>query len=108
LRRNGILVIGSGNMVHNLNMMEYDMEAEPHDWAVDIDEKLKSLILAGDHRALVEYKSLGRNMALAAPTSDHYIPMLYALSLREETDRVEFFHEGIQNGTVSMRGFIIG
>lgn len=108
LRRSGILVIGSGNMVHNLRLMEYDTEAGPHDWAVEIDEKLKSLILAGDHRALVEYKDLGRNMSLAAPTSDHYLPMLYALSLREEADSVDFFYEGIQNGTVSMRSFVIG
>ena len=108
LRRSGILVIGSGNMVHNMNLVEYDIEAEPHDWAVEIDEKLASLIIAGDHRALVEYRGLGRNMALAAPTSDHYIPMLYALALREEADRVDFFYEGIQNGTMSMRSFVIG
>jgi 4,5-DOPA dioxygenase extradiol len=108
LRRSGILIIGSGNMVHNLRMMDYDMDAEPHDWAVEIDERLKSLILAGDHRALVEYKNLGGNMAMAAPESDHFIPMLYALAMQETTDRVTFFHEGIQNGTVSMRSFFIG
>jgi 4,5-DOPA dioxygenase extradiol len=108
LRRSGILVIGSGNMVHNLRMMEYDTEAEPHDWAVEIDRKLASLILSGDHGTLISYREMGRNMSLAAPESDHFIPMLYALALQEDTDRVTFFHEGIQNGTVSMRSFVIG
>ena len=108
LRRSGILVIGSGNLVHNLRMMEYDMESEPHDWAVEIDEKLKSLILAGEHGALIQYRDLGRNMLLAAPGSDHYVPLLYALALQETADRVTFFHEGFQHGTISMRSLVIG
>ena len=108
LRRSGILVIGSGNLVHNLRMMEYEMEAEPHDWAVEIDEKLKSLILSGDHGALVNYRDMGRNMLLAAPESDHFIPLLYVLSMQEASDGITFFHEGIQHGTISMRSFVIG
>lgn len=108
LRREGILIIASGNMVHNLMQMDYDMEAEPYDWAVEIDEKIKALLLDGNHGKLVNYHGLGRNMALAAPTSEHYLPMLYALGLQERDEEVTFVHEGFQHGSVSMRCFRVG
>jgi 4,5-DOPA dioxygenase extradiol len=108
LRREGILIIGSGNIVHNLGIMDYDMEAEPQGWAVDIDEKLRSLLVNGDHSSLVNYEGLGKNMALAAPTNDHYLPMVSALGLQERDDQIYFFHEGIQHGSISMRSFLIG
>jgi 4,5-DOPA dioxygenase extradiol len=108
LRSEGVLIIGSGNMVHNLQLMEYDMEAHPYEWAVDIDEKLKSLILNGEHDKLVNYQKLGNHIARAVPTNDHYLPMLYILGLQEKNDEITFIHEGIQNGSVSMRSFMAG
>lgn len=109
LRREGILIIGSGNIVHNLQRMEYDMDAEPYDWAVEIDEKIKTLLADGNHGKLVNYHDLGMNMALAAPFSgDHYLPMLYTLGLQEQDDEITFTHEGFQHGTISMRCFKIG
>lgn len=108
LRREGILIIGSGNLVHNLRSMEHDVNAEPYNWAVEIDEKIKSLLIARDHEPLVDYHRLGRGVSMAVPTSDHYLPMLYILGLQERDDRFAFVHEGIQNGTISMRSFILG
>lgn len=108
LRREGILVIGSGNIVHNLQMMDYDMDAEPHPWAVKIDEKIKSLLLEGNHAALVNYQGLGENMRLAVPTTEHYLPMLCVLGMQEKDDEISFIHEGFQNGSISMRSFLIG
>jgi 4,5-DOPA dioxygenase extradiol len=108
LRREGILIIGSGNIVHNLQLIDYNMEAEPYDWAAEIDEKIKSLLLNGDHSKLVEYHKLGATISRAVPTNDHYLPMLYTLGLQEKDDKITFIHEGIQNGSISMRSFMIG
>jgi len=108
LRSEGVLIIGSGNIVHNLRLMEYDMDARPYEWAVDIDETLKSLILNGEHDRLVNFQNLGRHIDLAVPTNDHYLPMLCVLGLQEKNDGIAFIHEGIQNGSISMRCFMIG
>lgn len=108
LRRQGVLIIGSGNMVHNLQLIDHETDAPPAQWAVDIDEKLKSLIVKGDHAALVEYRNIGKDISLAVPTNEHYLPMIYVLGLREHDDAVAFIHEGFQNGTISMRSFKIG
>lgn len=108
LRREGMLIIGSGNIVHNLRQMDEDIDAEPSGWAVDIDEKIKSLLIEGNHGRLVNFDDLGRNMTLAAPTTEHFLPLLYTLGLREEDDGITFPHEGFQNGTISMRCLRIG
>jgi 4,5-DOPA dioxygenase extradiol len=108
LRKEGVLIIGSGNIVHNLQLMEYNMEAEPYGWAVEIDEKIKSLILNGEHAKLVKYNKLGNYIAMAVPINDHYLPMIYTLALQEKDDDVTFIYEGIQNGSISMRSFVIG
>ena len=108
LRREGILIIGSGNIVHNLQLMDYEMDAEAYDWAIEIDERLKGLLIDGDHGKLVNYKELGRNMALAAPTNEHYLPLLYTLGLQERDEGITFIHEGFQYGSVSMRCLKIG
>jgi len=109
LRREGVLIIGSGNIVHNLRQMDYDMEAEPFDWAVEIDEKIKSLLIEGNHGKLISYHDLGMNMTMAAPYGgDHYLPMLYTLGLQEQDEDITFTHEGFQHGTISMRCFRLG
>jgi 4,5-DOPA dioxygenase extradiol len=106
LRRRGVMIVGSGNVVHNLGMLEYERDAKPFDWAKAFDERVKALILDGDDRALIDYGALGEEAALAVPTPDHYLPMLSMLALREKGEAPSFFAEGIAHGSVSMRGFI--
>ncbi len=109
LRRRGILVIGSGNLVHNLARIDFgSMDATPYPWAVEFDEAVKESLLAGDHRALIDYRSLGRSAGLAVPTLDHYLPLAYVLALQEKGEPITFAYEGIQNASISMRCFQVG
>lgn len=102
LRRKGILVIGSGNMVHNLRMVNWHKPAHGHDWAGEANEKLKKLILANDHKILIGLASPVQEMALAIPTAEHYIPLLYALAMQEKNDSVSIFNDKVVYGSVSM------
>jgi len=109
LRRKGVLIIGSGNIVHNLGIINFeDMDAEPYAWALEFDERVKKNLLARNHRDLIRYDGNGKASALAVPTLDHYLPMIYAIALQEKDDELTFIHEGIQNASVSMRCFRIG
>jgi 4,5-DOPA dioxygenase extradiol len=106
LRRKGILILGSGNVVHNLNKLVWQDIA--FDWAAQFDENVKRLILSGDRDALIHYEDLGKNARLAIPTNEHFLPLLYVLALREEGEPLSFFAEGVTLGTISMRAFRIG
>jgi 4,5-DOPA dioxygenase extradiol len=105
LRRRGVLVLASGNMVHNLGMLRYEPDAKPYDWALEFDDLLEGCLRKGEHRRLIDCESLGADAALAVPTLDHYWPMLYALGLQEDDERPEFFAEGIAHASISMRCF---
>jgi 4,5-DOPA dioxygenase extradiol len=107
LRDEGVLVLGSGNLVHNLRQLQWDAE-EPYPWAAEFDRQVAELILAGDHDRLVEYPDLDEAARLAIPTNEHYLPLLYALALREPGEEVEFFAEGLVYGSISMRSLLIG
>lgn len=107
LREKGVLIIASGNIVHNLDMFKFDQNAKPFDWAIEFDEKVKSLILAGDHRALIDYEKLGIAARFSIPTPDHYWPLLYALALQKKNEVPRFFIEGIAHASASMRALII-
>ena len=103
LRDEGVLVMGSGNIVHNLHAYAWGRHpAEPFDWAVRFEQRARELIRASDHGPLVEYESLGRDALLAAPTPEHYLPLLYVLGARHAKDVVGFPVEGIDGGSVSM------
>jgi len=103
LRDEGVLVMGSGNLVHNLHAYAWGRHpVEPFDWTLRFEKKARELILAGDHDPLVEYESLGPDSLLAAPTPDHYLPLLYVLGARRENDPVTFPVEGIDGGSISM------
>jgi len=103
LREEGVLVIGSGNLVHNLHAYAWGRHpAEPFDWAVRFEQRARELIRAGDHGPLVEYETLGRDAILSAPTPDHYLPLLYVLGARHPADVASFPVEGIDGGSVSM------
>jgi 4,5-DOPA dioxygenase extradiol len=103
LREEGCLVIGSGNVVHNLHAYAWGRHAaEPFDWAVRFEQNIRQAMLGADDAALVGYESLGRDARLSAPTPDHYLPLLYVAGSRHEEDRVTFPVEGIDGGSVSM------
>jgi 4,5-DOPA dioxygenase extradiol len=107
LRRQRILIIGSGNIVHNLRQIEYMEDAQPYPWAVEFDNYVKDALLQKNTHHLFHFKKISPAGMLAVPTNDHYLPMLYAAALQEKGEQVTFFHESIQNGSVSMRSFII-
>lgn len=105
LRKKGILIIGSGNMVHNLSMIAWDKlhEAEyGFDWAIEASEKMKKYILTNDHQGLIQFKSQGRAFDLAIPTPEHYLPLLYALALKEDYEKVSLFNDKAIGGSLTM------
>lgn len=103
LRDEGVLIIGSGNVVHNLHAYAWGRHpAEPFDWAVRFEQRVRELLLEGNDAPLVDYESLGRDALLSAPTPDHYLPLVYVLALRRERDTITFPVEGIDGGSVSM------
>jgi 4,5-DOPA dioxygenase extradiol len=108
LRREGVLILGSGNIVHNLRIFDPEIDAPAAGWSVEIDGKVKQHLIHREHEPLIHWRGMGRNAALAVPTNDHYLPMLYAIALQEPDEEVRFTFEGIQNGTISMRCFRIG
>lgn len=105
LRRKGVLIIGSGNIVHNLQLIAWDKMNEDNfsfDWAAEANDKIKNLIVNDDHQSLKKYSSLGKALQLAIPTPEHFLPLLYILSLKEENESVEFFNDSSVGGSVSM------
>jgi 4,5-DOPA dioxygenase extradiol len=109
LRDEGILIIGSGNLVHNLHAYaEGRHPVEPFDWAVRFEQRVRELLLAGDDRSLIEYESLGRDARLSVPTPDHYLPLLYVIALRHKGEQMKFPVEGVDGGSISMLTVQIG
>ena len=106
LRDQGVLIVGSGNIVHNLRLMEWGDTA--FDWAVSFDRTVEDLIKKRDHQALVHYEKLGHEATLSIPTNEHYLPLLYILALQAEGESSSFFAEGLTLGSISMRGVAIG
>ena len=105
LRKKGILIIGSGNMVHNLRMAAWEEMETPgfsFDWAAEASLTMKRHILEGDHASLIQYASQGREVRMAIPTPEHYLPLLYTLSLQEKGDAVSFFNDQMIAGSLSM------
>jgi len=111
LRKNGILIIGSGNMVHNLRLIAWDRMDDPafgYDWTIEAGMKMKQLILSGDHRNLIDYQSQGKAFGLSIPTPEHYLPLLYALALQEEGEKTFFFNDQPSMGSLMMTSVKIG
>ncbi len=105
LRHKGILIVGSGNMVHNLRMVAWDkLKGEPYafDWAIEANEKMKGFILDEDFQSLVDYHKQGRAFELAIPTVEHYLPLIYALALKDKEDSVTLFNDQPVGGSLSM------
>lgn len=105
LRNKGVLIIGSGNMVHNLRMVAWDKlnsDGFGFDWALEAREKMNGFILDGNHRALVDYHAQGRAFQLAIPTPDHYLPLLYTLALKQEGEEASLFNDKAVGGSLTM------
>lgn len=105
LRNKGVLIIGSGNMVHNLGMLAWDQLETPgfaFEWASEANEKMKKYILSNDHIQLINYKSQGKAFELAVPTPEHYLPLLYALALKEENEKISLFNDKAVGGSLTM------
>jgi 4,5-DOPA dioxygenase extradiol len=105
LRKKGVLIIGSGNIVHNLGMI--DWSGKPYDWTIEFDAMIKKLIDERDHPSIINYEKLGTVAKLAIPTNDHYLPLLYSLALQEKNENVSYFNEKCEMGSVSMRSLLI-
>ncbi|MCX6264629.1 MAG: 4,5-DOPA dioxygenase extradiol [Bacteroidetes bacterium] len=111
LRKKGVLIIGSGNMVHNLRMVAWDKLNGPaygFDWAIEINQVLKDRILQQDHASLIQYEKLGREAMLAIPTPEHYLPLLYILGLQGKEEGVSFFNDLPVGGSLTMTSVKIG
>lgn len=111
LRKKGILIIGSGNMVHNLGMIAWDKMQEPeygYDWALQLNEKFKQLISSGDHQPLINYESLGSEVRFAIPTPEHYLPLMYSLGVGRSNEPVSFFNDKAVAGSLTMTSVKLG
>ncbi|BBB93205.1 MAG TPA: 4,5-DOPA dioxygenase extradiol [Methylomusa anaerophila] len=108
LRDQGILIIGSGNVVHNLRLADFhNMDAKPLPWAEEFDTQIKRYLGNKDHESLIHYTRL-TGSSLAIPTNDHYLPLMYLIGLQQNNENVHFIFEGIQNASVSMLSLICG
>jgi len=109
LRAENILIVGSGNLVHNLHTYAWGRHTpEPYDWAVRFESKAKEMMLAGDYQSLIQYEKLGPDALLSIPTSDHYLPLLYVIATSQQHERVAFPVEGVDGGSISMLAVQVG
>jgi 4,5-DOPA dioxygenase extradiol len=103
LRSEGILIIGSGNLVHNLHTYAWGRHMpDPYDWAVRFEAEARQMMLSGEFQPLIEYEKLGRNAMLSIPTPDHYLPLLYVMGTKQQGDVITFPVEGVDGGSISM------
>ena len=108
MRKKGVLIIGSGNIVHNLRILDWhNINAKPFDWAVEFDETVKKHLVNKDFNPLVNYQQMGQLARMAIPSNDHYLPMIYTLGLADKDEQVTQLFEDIQYGSISMRCFQI-
>ncbi len=109
LRDEDILIVASGNIVHNLHTYAWGKHGvEPFDWAMRFDEKARELISTDEHKPLINYETLGRDALLSIPTPDHYLPLLYALGAKRDGEKVAFPIDGFDGGSISMTAVQIG
>ena len=110
LRRKGVLIVGSGNMVHNLSMVDFRrLGGDPYgyDWAIEANELMKSYMLDEDHQSLIQYRKQGPAFELAIPTPEHYLPLIYTMGLKEKTDSISFFNDEPVGGSLTMTSVIV-
>ena len=109
LLQEGVLIVGSGNLVHNLQTYAWERyQAELYDWAVRFEQAAREMLLAGEYQPLVDYETLGRDAALSIPTPDHYLPLLYVVATRQQGETMNFPVEGVDGGSISMLAVQVG
>lgn len=105
LRNKGVLIVGSGNMVHNLGLIAWDklnVDSYGFDWAIEASEKMKKFILADDHKSLINFKSQGKAFDLSIPSPEHYLPLIYTLALKESNEKITLFNDKAVAGSLTM------
>lgn len=107
LREQGILIIGSGNMVHNLREVDWNNPNAGYDWALEVNNKLKNWLINKEHENLIDFRKHGSDFRLAIPTAEHYIPLLYLIGLQEENDELTLFNDELCMGSLSMTGVMV-
>ncbi len=107
LREEGVLIVGSGNLVHNLRRAKWGEDNTPYDWAVELDQLIADKLTVNDNAALAAYPDLHPQAMLAVPTPEHYLPMLYIQGVRHVDDKIEFFNDQLDMGSMSMRSFVL-
>ena len=109
LRAEGILVVGSGNLVHNLHAYAWGRHMpDPYEWAVRFETEAKQMMIAGEYKPLIDYEKLGREALLSIPTPDHYLPLLYVIATRQHGEPITFPVEGVDGGSISMLTVQVG
>lgn len=111
LRKKGILIIGSGNIIHNLRMVAWDkmnVSNYGYDWAIEMNEIFNEKLLNGDHQGLIQYEKLGAAAKLAIPTPDHYYPLMYTLGLQDKADEISLFNNKLVAGSLNMTSVKLG
>lgn len=109
LREDGVLIVGSGNLVHNLETYAWGKGGvAPYDWAVRFEQRARDLISKGEEARLAAYETMGRDARLSVPTPDHFLPLLYVLGVRRKDEPVQFPVEGVDGGSVSMLAVRVG
>jgi 4,5-DOPA dioxygenase extradiol len=109
LRDEGILIVGSGNLVHNLHTYAWGRHVpDPYDWAIRFENEAKEMMLAGEYKPLIHYETLGQEAGLSIPTPDHYLPLLYVIATRQQGEVITFPIEGVDGGSISMLSVQVG
>ncbi len=110
LRTKGVLIVGSGNMVHNLRMVSWKRlnEVYAYDWTIEANEKMKNFIVNEDHKSLINFKSQGKAFELAIPTPEHYMPLIYTLALKTKNEEITIFNDKPVGGSLTMTSVKIG
>lgn len=102
LRDEGVLIIGSGNIAHNLMKLNWNTDADPFSWAVDFENSIKSALVNNKHEDIINYEKFGQSAKLSVPTDEHFIPLIYLVAMQQEDEKAKFIYEGFQNATMSM------
>lgn len=111
LRKKGILIIGSGNIIHNLRLVDFqnfDKDNYGYDWAIEARETVNKYLQNGDYQPLINYNTLSKAVQLAVPTPDHYLPLIYTLGLQEKEEKITLFNDKLVAGSLSMTSVKIG
>lgn len=108
LRRKGVLIIGSGNMVHNLGTLTWQQPEATHDWALEAHDRMRTLIRTGDHAPLIDFAKQGRAFQLSIPTPEHFLPLLYVLGMQERKEALCLFNEQTLMGSIAMTSVKVG